>query len=310
MAASSDLDPTFRQYSTDQVQKYAQSRGAYPGELYDAVMKFHTETGGQFDTVLDLGCGPGNATRDLARYFDHAYGADPGDEMIGQAQSLGGKTRAGIDVEYRVSAAEDIGEAQGLMPGSVDMITAAMAAHWFRMNDFWSNAKNLLKVGGTVALWTRASYFVHPETPHFEELQKLFSHLEDNVLTPYEEPGNKLSRGMYEDLTLPWQVRPPVAGFSGAGDSFQRIEWNRDGQVEPGKNFLGGVEATPAQIERALGTASMVTRWREAHPDVANTDNDPVKAMANQLIKIMGSAEVKIKTGASTALLLLKRTEE
>jgi len=307
MAASKNLDPTFRHYSTDQAAKYAQNRDGHPQLLYDTIIKYHTETGGQLDTVLDLGCGPGNATRDLARYFDHAYGADAGAEMIGQAQNLGGKTRAGNDIEYRVAAAEDVGEAQGIKSGSVDMITVAMAAHWFRMNDFWPNAKKLLKVGGTVAIWTRASYYVHPETPHFEELQRLFSHLEDNVLVPYEEPGNKLSRGMYNDLTLPWQVHPPVAGFSEAEENFKRVEWNKDGKVEPGKDFLGGGAFTPGQIERALGTASMVTRWREANPEVANTENDPVKLMASKVIKIMGSAEVKIKTGASTALLLLKR---
>lgn len=273
-------------------------------------MKFHAESGGTFGAVLDVGCGTGNATRDLAKYFNRAYGADPGAAMIGQAWKLNGKSKAGNDIEYIVAVSEEVGEVNGLASGSIDMITSAMAAHWFRMDDFWPNAKKLLKVGGTVAIWTRSSYYMHPSTPHAEELQKLMNRLEESVLQPYEEPGNKLPRGMYEKLSLPWHVSPPVSGFEEANGNFKRVEWNRNGKVDPGQDLLGGREVTPAQIGLALGTASMVTRWREAHPDIANTDKDPVKVLVHDIIRILGSADVRIKAVASTALLLVKRIED
>lgn len=310
MASSNHLDRTFRNYSAEQAAQYAQARFTYPLELYETIMKFHGGSGGAFGTVLDVGCGPGNATRDVAKYFDNAYGADPGDAMIAQARKLNGKSKTGNDIEYVVAASEEVGDAEGLASGSVDLITSAMSAHWFHMDKFWPSAKKLLKVGGTVAIWTRASYYVHPATPHAEELQKLMSDVEDSVLRPYEAPTSKLSRGMYEDLLLPWQVKPPVSGFEETNGNFKRVEWNKDGKVEPGKDFLGGRNVTPAEIEMGFSTASTVTRWREANPDIANTDKDPVKVLVKEVVRILGSADVKIHAGASTALLLLKRIKD
>lgn len=32
-------------------------------------------------------------------------------------------------------------------------------AHWFRMDEFWSQAARMVKPGGTVALWTQSSLY-------------------------------------------------------------------------------------------------------------------------------------------------------
>jgi hypothetical protein len=71
---------------------------------------------------------------------------------------------------YEVTGAESIDKIDGLEHSSVDLITAATAvcifeheqsssltsiqAHWFDMPQFWKAAANLLKPGGTVAIWT------------------------------------------------------------------------------------------------------------------------------------------------------------
>ncbi len=65
-------DTTFRTYTAAQVEEYTRRRGGYPERLIDETLKIHASTGGTFGAVLDLGCGPGSATRDLAPYFDHA----------------------------------------------------------------------------------------------------------------------------------------------------------------------------------------------------------------------------------------------
>lgn len=310
MARTNHLDPTFRSYTEDQAAAYAQGRFTYAKELYETIVNFHTKTGGTCGTVLDVGCGPGVATRDIAKYFDYALGADAGTEMINQARKLNGKSKAGNDIKYVIAPSEEVGEGEGIPPGTIDMITSATAVHWFRMDEFWANAKKLLRIGGTVALWTHASFYIHPSTPHADELQKILSDMEDNVLQPYEQPGNKLSRQMYRPLVLPWHVNPPVLGFEEANGNFRRIEWNADGKVELGEDFLRGREATPMQIGRVLETTSMATRWREAHPDIANTDRDPMKLLVDEMAGLLGSPDVKMKTGAATALLLLKRIEE
>jgi trans-aconitate 3-methyltransferase len=119
-------DPTFRAYSTSQARAYGAARTSYTTALYDAILDHHLSSGGKRDLLLDVGCGPGNATRDLAVHFDRAVGADPGAEMIETAKELGGKSGLGDEVAFLQRGAEDC--EQAAEPGSVSLLTAAMAA--------------------------------------------------------------------------------------------------------------------------------------------------------------------------------------
>jgi SAM-dependent methyltransferase len=132
--AGSPLDPTFRQYSLEQASSYARHRHAYSPGLYQVIIDYHTAGAGQFDTLLDVGCGTGGATRDLARYFERATGADPGQSMIAQARSIGGQTRSGGLVAYEVLGGEDLTSSNTVPAGSVDVLTAAMAVRLYNLS--------------------------------------------------------------------------------------------------------------------------------------------------------------------------------
>lgn len=135
MSAEQKLrDPTFRSYNSEQAKSYSESRLSYPQPLYDTVLRHHAETGGRFDLLLDVGCGPGTATRDLSRSFGHAIGLDAGDEMIQAARRLGGKTSSGEPVGFHVSPAETIAETSAVSPGSVDLLTVATAVSFPGIN--------------------------------------------------------------------------------------------------------------------------------------------------------------------------------
>jgi len=120
-------DPTFRSYTVDQARYYGSRRLSYESEIYDTVLNHHAATGGQFSLLLDCGCGPGNATHDLALSFDQVIGTDAGAAMIEAARELGGETKSGGDVRFEVSPAEEFSHVKGLEGESVDLITAAMA---------------------------------------------------------------------------------------------------------------------------------------------------------------------------------------
>lgn len=120
-------DPTFRSYSIDQAKYYASRRLSYEQAIYDTILNHHSATGGQFGLLLDCGCGPGNATRDVAPSFNHALGVDAGEAMIAAARELGGKTKSGEDIRFEVSPAESFSSVKGLEPASVDLLTVAMA---------------------------------------------------------------------------------------------------------------------------------------------------------------------------------------
>lgn len=128
LAGTTDTsDPTFRNYTPQQAASYAAHRGSYSSEIYEKIISYHASHGGQFATVLDVGCGTGGATRNLAPYFTHAIGCDPGQEMIAQATQLGGETREGDKILFEVRAAEELEKSGLVKPASVDLLAAAMA---------------------------------------------------------------------------------------------------------------------------------------------------------------------------------------
>lgn len=92
-----------------------------------------------------------------------------------------------------------------------------------------------------------------------------------------------------------------------------RKEWDRDGKLSNGKGFFGAraEPTTLTDLENGFNTASMVTRWREAHPDLVGTEEDVVKETIRELREALGGKESFV-AGTSTALLLFSKvkTEE
>lgn len=106
--------------------------------------------------------------------------------------------------------------------------------------------------------------------------------------------------------------RPPVAAFPERLSV--RREWNRDGKIESGQDdFFGGSPNTAlADLASGLGTSSMVTRWREDHPELSGTDGDCVVQTTRAISKAMGLdtqdfGRLTIKVGYATILLLFIR---
>ncbi|KAK7718863.1 hypothetical protein SLS57_005973 [Botryosphaeria dothidea] len=302
-------DTIFRNYSATAAQTYATIRPSYPAELYSFILSRHEQTGGQFATLLDVGCGPGNATRDLAPAFEHATGADPGAEMIAMATKLGGKAKESA-ISWRVAGAEEIADEEkaGFAEGNVDLLTAAMAAHWFDMPAFWKQAARLVKPGGSVAIFCRSSYFCHPTTPNIEEVQRIFDDFEKTELAPYGQAGHSMTREFYSALSLPWNSEDGGSPEF-PQDKFERHVWNVDGSLDAadGTDFFGGsLTLTFPQLEKLMGTASLITMWRKDHPEAEGTDKDIVKIASKKLQAATGASEIKIGTGF--ALLFLKRT--
>ena len=125
-------------------------------------------------------------------------------------------------------------------------------------------------------------------------------------LAPYNAEGNRKCRIGYVDLTLPWDLSPPAAGFSNHEASFSRIEKNLDGQLGSEKEFfLGDKHVTLEELSKTLGTASMVLRWREAHPALAGTNEDVVVRAMNDVREVLGREDLVVGTGC--VLLIFKK---
>jgi trans-aconitate 3-methyltransferase len=305
-------DPTFRTNSTKAAEAYQAGRPGYADILINELLIHHTSTGGKLNTLLDVGCGPGTATRSLSPHFHTAYGCDPSASMIGTAQVIPSTTLGGLPACYAVGAAESLelisfSSSQPLPPGSVDLITCAMSAHWFSpILSFYDAAASLLAPGGTLAMWTASSFYCHRHTtPNPEKVQAVLFDLERNILSPYELPGNRLSMDGYDDLPLPWDEGVP--GFDEF--TFVRREWNKGGKVEKGKTFLvAEPRRSLDELAKGCSTASMVVRWREANREalVKGEVEDCVDLTIKRLKEALGGQDW-LEGGPSTVLLMIKK---
>ncbi|KAL4885784.1 S-adenosyl-L-methionine-dependent methyltransferase [Aspergillus karnatakaensis] len=301
-------EQTFRDYTPEQGKSYAQNRLDYHPALYSTIISHHTSTGGQLDSLVDLGTGPGNVAQNLSKHFTQTTGLDPSEGMIQTARSLSDPNAlAQGKIRFEVSSAEEIGSnlSPPIADGSVDLIVAATAAHWFDMPKFWKSAARVLKPGGSVAIWASGGLRADRATPNAEAIDARVEVFEEEM-RPFFAPGNLLTRGLYKDLRLPWTVEPAVEGFE--KDSFFRKDW--DGVDE----FLakGQPEVDLGTFEKMIGTMSPVTRWREAHPEAVGTEQDIVRRFRRDVEKLLRDAgqelgKERIRGSAQGFLLIVKR---
>ncbi|KAK5118499.1 hypothetical protein LTR62_003014 [Meristemomyces frigidus] len=124
---------------------YAQFRPTYPRSLYNTVLAYHR---GPRRQCLDLGCGTGILTREVAKNFDCVLGTDPSTNMIKQAREQSQSQHG--NVTFQQGSAESTPE---LGDGSVDLVVAGQAAHWFTYDLLWPEMARLVRPGGTLAFW-------------------------------------------------------------------------------------------------------------------------------------------------------------
>lgn len=306
----STQEQTFKAFTPEQAARYAKGRGhAYPTALYQAILDYHS---GKHELLMDIGTGPGKVVFNLMPSFKQGIGIDASPEMIKRAQIDAESNGLSSQTHFIVCAGEDCDTAvPSDEAGQVDVITVAMAAHWFDLPRFYAACARALRPGGTLAIWTCSGYYAHPSTPHHEQVQKVLNMLENDMLGPYMITGNVLSRGAYENLLLPWTVEPAVEAF--ALSDYARRDWDRNGVPSapsepdgtPGP-YLMPVTITPEALAGPMNAASAVVRWREANPDKANGEEDAVNVTIRRLQDILG-ANTPFVVSPSYSLLLLKK---
>lgn len=254
----------------------------------------------------------GQAAFDFLQYFDEAIGCDASEGMIGQAiKSADGRGLSNKAVFFVAGAEECNTAVTKAGRDSVDAITVATAAHWFDMQPFYAAAAKALRSGGTLAMWTNSSSYVHPSTPKAKDFQAILSDLEDNLLKPYMQPGSLITRSGYELLDLPWTDAANKSLFDES--TFKKLRWDVDGipsapplpDGTPGP-FIGGRSITFEQAEMAMACSSPVIRWREAHPDKVGTEEDVVRATFKRIAEV-GPDPGKIVFAPSYSLLLMRK---
>lgn len=115
-------------------------RADYPQEVFDRVA---ARTPGR-GHALDLGCGPGKATRPLAALFEHVTAVDPSEAMLAAAQA-----GAPGNVTWICSTAEAAD-----VPGAADLAFFGESIHWMDNAVLFPKLAQVLRPDHLVAVLT------------------------------------------------------------------------------------------------------------------------------------------------------------
>jgi SAM-dependent methyltransferase len=166
-------------------RQYAQFRPEYPPEL----ARYLSDIAPAHDAALDVGCGNGQLALQLAGFFKNVVAADPSADQIANATPH-------VNVRYVCAPAENL----PVGDRSASLITAAQAAHWFRLPEFYGEARRIGTDGAILAL---ISYGVLKLEP---ELQERFARFYYQEIGPYWPPERKLVDSGYADIDFPFEA--------------------------------------------------------------------------------------------------------
>lgn len=128
---------------TTRVETYIRYRPGYPAEVLELL---ESECGLTSAAVIaDVGSGTGIFSELLLKNGNTVFGVEPNEAMRGAGAQL-------LQSYPNFASIEGSAEATTLPPGSVDLITAGQAFHWFETRKARAEFRRILKLQGFVAL--------------------------------------------------------------------------------------------------------------------------------------------------------------
>ena len=180
---------SFEDHFSNHSEQYAQHRPRYPDEIY----AYLASIAPGHSLAWDCGTGNGQAALGLANYFDKVHATDASAEQIRLAYPHD-------KVDYHVEPAEHV----SLDTSSADLVTVAVAIHWFNFDDFYREVRRVLKPDGILAAWTYNLTKISPE------IDPLIHQYYSEILNGYwPERIHYLEEG-YKTIPFPFEeISPP-----------------------------------------------------------------------------------------------------
>lgn len=248
---------------------------------------------------MDLGTGHGLVARTLAADFDRVTATDPSEGMLKQAASMTPQDPM-PHVKFETGTSEEV--APSVESGSVDLVVAAQAAHWFDYERTWPELHRVLREGGTLALWGYSD-IVFPDNAKASVILHAYSY-GDTALRPYwTMPGRAIVENYYRDIVpsdhyfRDCKREEYVPGTNGAGS----------GQGE----MLMAQTSKVTDIMSYVRTWSAVHKWQQANPpDRRDRPGDIVDWMFEEIAQhdlIFQDPEAQVAIEWGTGLIMARR---
>ncbi|MFC4858201.1 class I SAM-dependent methyltransferase [Actinophytocola glycyrrhizae] len=193
-------------------ERYDRVRPGYPAAVFDDVA---TLAGARAGTrVLEIGPGPGTATRALLARGWRVHAVEPGAALAGLAVA----NLAGQPFTVDVTRFDD-----WVPDRSYDMLFSATAYHWVAPEHRWRLAAGVLDPGGALALVTNRTVAGGNFNDIYQASADLHARHAPEVEFGLSPSAGEILAGVHaaaDDIGAVWEVAEPKAGHSRAGASF------------------------------------------------------------------------------------------
>ncbi len=229
-------------------QAYDRVRPDYPEPLFDDLVQLSALPPGA--DVLEVGCGTGKATRQLARRGYPMTCLEPGPNLAAVARA---NLAAFSDVNV-VTSSFETWDAAGARFG---LVFAATSWHWVDPDLRYLKAADLLEPGGSLAVWGATLAFPAGFDPIFTEMQQVY----DQIGEPWEGDWPPPTPEHVPDLTAEIEAS---GRFEPA--HVRRYVWQQ--QYDAGEyvalldTFSGHRDMDPASRDRLYGEIRLLIAQR------------------------------------------------
>lgn len=213
---------------------YASTRPRYPDALY----AWLASVSDSHETAWDSATGNGQAAIGLVGSFRRVGASDVSRTQLRHAVR-----------HPRIVYWAGHAERSPLAAGSVDLVVAAAAVHWFDLDAFWNEVRRVVRRGGVFAAWTYHVAYLEGEPA--ERINRFYK----ETVKRYFGPGARFVDARYETLAPPgdpldapafhiaadWTL-DQLLGFVRSWSGVQKCaeETGRDPVIDLGRDLAGG----------------------------------------------------------------------
>ena len=200
---------------TFDAELYSKFRPTYPEAFYDMILEYHKQTGGGANFLLDIGCGPGEASLPLIGKFRNLILTDMSSTMISRARKNCKVTidqmvqqkasNPGLDLTIPASIKVEQSASENLKKviskdGTIDLVIAAECAHWFDWEKWLDEMARVLKPSGTLVFFSYCDP-VFPDEPQLNKIYDDFTYTNPKFIAKYwQQPGRNHLRTLNRKL--------------------------------------------------------------------------------------------------------------